>query len=170
MYLLYNVVFVSTTQHSKPAVVVIQSPSHVQLFATPWTAARQASLSLTISGSLPKLISIALMMPPSYLILWCCLLLLPSIFPSIRDFTNESAVHIRWPKCWSFNVSIIPSNEYSGLISFRVDWFDLLAVQGTFRSLFQHHSSRHQFFGTLPSLRSSSHNCVWPLGRPQPWL
>ena len=118
-------------------VVVVQSPSHVQLFATPWTEARQASLSLTISWSLPKLKSIALVMPSSHLILWCPLLLLPSIFPSIRDFSSESAVGIRWPKYWSLNFSISPSNKYSGLISLKIDWFDPLAVQETLRSLLQ---------------------------------
>ena len=93
-------------------------------------------------------------------------LLLPSIFPSIRDFSNELFVCIRWPKYWSFRISISPSSEYSGLISLKIDWFDLLAVQGTFRSLLQHHSSKVSFFGVLPSLPSSSHNHAWPLGRP----
>ena len=110
--------------------------------ATPWTAARQASLSLTISQSLPKLMSIACMMTSSYFILWSPPLLLPSIFPSIRVFPNESVLCIRWPKYWSFSFSISPSNEYSGLISFRSDWFDLLAVQGTLKSLLQHYSSK----------------------------
>ena len=106
----------------------VQSLSHVQLFATPWTAARQASLSFTISQSLLKLMSIELVMPFNHLVLWCPLLLLPSIFPSIRVFSNESVLHIRWPKDWSFSFSISPSNEYSGLISFRMDWLDPLAV------------------------------------------
>ena len=101
-----------------------------QLLVTPWTAARQASLSLTIYRSLPKFMSIASVMPSSHLILWHPLLL-PSIVPSIRDFSNKSAVHIRWPKSWSFSFSISPSKEYSGLISFKVDWFDLLAVYWT---------------------------------------
>ena len=118
-------------------IVVVQSPSHVQLFVTPWTAARQASISLTISWHLPKFIFIALVMASSHLIIWCPLLLLPSIFPSIRDFSNESSVHIRWPKYWSFSFSISPSSEYSGLISLKIDWFDLLAVQGTFGSLLE---------------------------------
>ena len=113
-----------------------------QLFVTPWTAACQASLSLIISWSLPKFLSIALVIPSSHLILWCPLLLLPSIFPGIRDFSSESAVHIRWPKYWSFSLSISPSNEYSGLISLKVVWFDLLAVQGTQRTFLQHHSSK----------------------------
>ena len=118
----------------------VQLSNHVQLFETPWTAAHQASLSLTISQSLPIFMSIALMMPCSHLILWHPLLLLPSIFPNIRVFSKESALHIRWPKYWSFSIS--PSNEYSGLISFRIDWFDLFAVQRTLKSLFQCHSSK----------------------------
>ena len=122
--------------------IVVQSPSHVQLFAPSGTMAHQASLSLTISRSLPKFLSIALVIPSSHLILWCPLFLLPSIFPSIRDFSNELAVCIKWPKYWSFSFSISPSNEYSGLISLKIDWFDLLAVQGIFRSLLQHHSSK----------------------------
>ena len=122
--------------------VVVQSSSCVQLFATSWTEARQASLSFTISQSLLKLMSIESMMPSNLLILCCPLLLLPSIYPSIRVFSNESFLCIRWPKYWSFSFSINPSNEYSGLISFRMDWLDLLAVQGTFKSLLQHHSSK----------------------------
>ena len=120
----------------------VQSLSHVRLFATPWTAARQASLSISNSWSLPKLMSIELVMPFNHLILYCPLFLLLLIFPSIRVFfSNESVVHIRWSKCWSFSFSISPSNEYSGLISFRKDWLDLLAVQGTLKSLLQYHSS-----------------------------
>ena len=110
--------------------------------ATPWTVAHQASLSFTISLSLLKLMSIKLMMPSNHLVLCCPLLLLPSICPSIRVFSNESALHLRWSKYWSFSFSSGPSNECSGLISFRIDWFDLLAVQGTFKSLLQHHSSK----------------------------
>ena len=110
-------------------------------FATPWTAACQASLSITSSQSLPKLTSIQLVMPTNNLIL-CRPLLLPSIFPNIRVFSNESVLRIRWPKYWSFSLSISPSNEYSGLISFRMDWLALLAVQGTLKSLLQHHSSK----------------------------
>ena len=141
----------------------VQSLSHVRLFVIPWTIPSQASLSLTISGSLPKLISIALMMPPSYLILWCCLLLLPSIFPCIRDFSKELAVHIRWPKCWSFSFSTSPSKEYPGLVSFKIDWFDLLVgLLGVFSSTTV---QRHQYFGILPSLLSRSNNCTWPLKR-----
>ena len=125
-----------------PIVVVVQSLSRVRLFATPWTAAHQASLSITNSQSLLKLMSIKLVMPFNHLILYCPFLLLPSIFPSIRVFSNESVLCIRWPKYWSISFSISPSNEYSGLISFRMDWFYLLAVQGTFKSLLQHHSSK----------------------------
>ena len=122
--------------------VAVQLLSCVWLFVTPWTAALQASLSFTIFRSLLKLMSIESVMPSNHLILCHPLLLLPSIFPSIRVFSNESALLIRWPKYWSFSFSISPSNEYSGLISFRMDWFDLLAVQGTLKSLLQNHSSR----------------------------
>ena len=120
----------------------VQSLSHVQLFATPWNTAHQASLSITNSQSLLKLMPIESVIPSNYLILCCPLLLLPSIFPSIWVFSNESVLHIRWPKYWSFSFSINPSNEYSGLISFRMDWLDLLAVQGTLKNLFQHHRSK----------------------------
>ena len=120
----------------------VQSLSHVWLFATPWTAACQASLSITYSWSLLKLMFTELVMPSNHLFFCCPLLLLPSIFPSIMVFSNESALHIRWPKYWSFSFSISPPNEYSGLISFRMDWLDLLAVQGTLKSLLQHHSSK----------------------------
>ena len=120
----------------------VQSLSRVQLFATPWIAARQASLSITNSRSSLKLMSIELVMPSSHLILCHPLLLLPPIPPSIRVFSNESALRMRWPKYWSFSLSIIPSKEHPGLISFRMDWSDLLAVQGTLKSLLQHHSSK----------------------------
>ena len=120
----------------------VQSLSCVWLFATPWTAALQASRSITNSWSLFKLISIESVMPSNHLILCHPLLLPPSIFPSIRVFSNESVLRIRWPKYWSFSFNISPSNEYSGLISFRMDWLDLLAVQGTLKSLLQHHSSK----------------------------
>ena len=120
----------------------VQSFSHVRLFAIPWTAAHQVSLSITSSQSLLKLLSITLVMPSNHLILCHPLLLLPSIFPSIRVFSSESVLHIRWPKYWSFSFSLNPSNEYSGLISFRMDWLDLLAVQETLKSLLQHHSSK----------------------------
>ena len=119
----------------------VQSLSRVQLFVTPWTVARQASLSITNSQSLLKLVSIESVLLSNRLILCCPLLLLPSVFPSIRVFSNESALHIRWPKYLSFSFSISPSNEYSGLISFRMDWLDL-AVQGTLKSLLQNHSSK----------------------------
>ena len=112
------------------------------ILATEWTAAVQASLSITNSWNLLKLRSIESVMPPNHLILCRSLLLLPSIFPSIRVFSNESVLHIRWSKYWSFSFRISPSNEYSGVISFRVDWLDLLAVQGTLKSLLQHHSSK----------------------------
>ena len=114
----------------------------VQLFATPWTAVCQASLSITTSWNSFRLMSIKSVMPSNHLILCHPLLLLPSIFPSIRVFLKESVLRIRWPKDWSFSFSTSPSNEYSGLISFRIDWFDLLAVQGTLKSLHQHHSSK----------------------------
>ena len=119
----------------------VQSLSHVRLFATPWTAARQASLSITNSRSLPKPMSIELVMPSNHLIL-CHPLLLPSVFPSIRVFSNDSALWIRRPNYWSFSFRISPSNEHPGLISFRMDWLDLRAVQGTLKSLLQHQSSK----------------------------
>ena len=119
----------------------VQSLRRVQLFVTPWTAPHQASLPFTTSQSLLKLMSIESVMPSNHLVLCRPLLLLPLIFPSIRVFSNESALHIRWPKYWSFSFSISPSNEYSGLISF-IDWLDLLAVQGTLESLLQYHGSK----------------------------
>ena len=123
-----------------------QSLSRVRLFATPWTAARQAFISITNSQSSPRPMSIESVMPSSHLILCCPLLLLPSIFPSIRVFSNESALHIRRTKYWSFSFTISPSNEYSGLISFRMGWLDLTAVQGTLKSLLQHHTSKASIF------------------------
>ena len=120
----------------------VQSLSCVRLFTTPWAAAHQASLSITNSQSLFKLMSIEPVMPSNHLIHCHPCLLLPSIFPSIRVFSNESDLHIRWPKYWGFSFSISPSNEYSGLISFRMDWLDLLVVQGTLKSVLQHHSSK----------------------------
>ena len=120
----------------------VQLLSHVRVFATPWTTAHQASPSITNSWSWPKLMSIESVTPSNYLILCCPLLLLPSIFPNIRVFSNESALHIRWSKYWSFSFNISPSNEHPGLMSFRMDWLDLLAVQGTLKSLLQHHSSK----------------------------
>ena len=120
--------------------VVVQPPSCVQLFAVTWTVAHQGSLSLTISRSLPKFMCIESVIPSSHLLLCHPLLLLPSIFPSIRDFSNELSLCIRWPKYWSFSFNISPSNEYSGLISLKIPWFHLLAAQGTLGSLLQHHS------------------------------
>ena len=120
----------------------VQSLSRVRLFATPWTAALQASLSITNSRSLLQIMSIESVMPSNHLVFCRPLLLPPSIFPSIRVFSNESVLRMRWPKNWSFSFSISLSNEYSGLISFRMDWLDLLAVQGTVKSLLQHHSSK----------------------------
>ena len=120
----------------------VQLLSRVRLFATPWTAAHEASLSITNSQSLFKLMSIESVMPSSHLILCRPLLLLPSIIPSIRIFSNESVLCIRWPKYWNVSFSVSPSNKYSVLISFRIDWLDLLAVQGTIKSLLQHHSSK----------------------------
>ena len=120
----------------------VQSFSHVQLFMTPWTAACQDSLSITNSWSLLKLMSIKSVMPSKYLVLCYLFLLLPSVFASISVFSNELALHIRWAKYWSFSFSISPSNEYSGLITFRIDWFDLLEVQGIFKILLQHQSSK----------------------------
>ena len=127
---------------SKSSLVVVQLLSCSQLFVTPWTAARQGSLSFTISWSFLKLMSIEAVTPSNHLLLCAPLLFLPSIFPSIRVFSNELDLHIRWPKYWSFSFSISPSNEYSGLISFRIDWFGFLAVQGILNSLLQHHSSK----------------------------
>ena len=124
------------------SVVFVQLLSYIRLFATTWNVAYQASMSFTISGSLPKFMSIESVMPLNHLILSPSMLLLSSIFPSIRVFSDESALHIRWPKYWSFSFNISPSNEYSGLISFSIDWFDCLTVQRTLKSLFQHHSSK----------------------------
>ena len=122
--------------------VLVQSLSHVWLFATLWTAANQAPLSSTISHSLLKFTSIELVMLSNHLILYCPLLILPSIFPSIRIFSNELALHIRWPKYCGISFNISPSHEYSGFIAFMIDWFDLLVVQGTLKSLLQHHNSK----------------------------
>ena len=134
--------FWSMATGSQYILISLQSLSGVQLFVTPWTAARKASLSSTNSRSLLKLMSIESEKPSNHLILCCPLLLLPSISPSIRVFSNESALRIRWPKYQSFSFSISPSNVYSGLISFRIDWLDLLAVQGTLNTLLQYHSSK----------------------------
>ena len=128
--------------HSHDIVAALQLLSHVWLFATLWTAANQAPLSSTISHSLLKFTSIELVMLSNHLILYCPLLVLPSIFPSIRIFSNELALHIRWPKYCGISFNISPSNEYSGFIAFMIDWFDLLVVQGTLKSLLQHHNSK----------------------------
>ena len=139
---IHNKVASMKTTNTNYSFSSVQLLSCVQLSATPWTAARQASLSITNSWSLPKLMPIESEMPSNHLILCRPLLLLPSIFPSIRVFSTESALHIRWPKYWSFSFNISPSNEHLGLISFRTDWLDLLAVQGTLKSLLQHYSSK----------------------------
>ena len=140
----------------------VQLLSCVRLFVTPWIAACQASLSITNSRSLLKLMPIELVMPSSQLILCCPLLLLPPIPPSIRVFSNESTLRMRWPEYWSFTFNISLSNEHPGLISFRMDWLDLLAVQGTLKSLLQ----KHQFFGAQLSSHSNSHIHTWPLENP----
>ena len=144
----------------------VQSLSHVWHFATPWIAARQASLSITISRSSFRLMSIELVMPSSHL--YHPLLLLPPIPPSIRVFSNESTLRMRWPKDWSFSFSISPSNEYSGLISFRVDWSYLLAVQGTLKSLLQHHTSKASILqlSAFFMWESNSHIHTWLLEKP----
>ena len=140
-------------------VVVVQLLSRVQLFVTPWMAGCQASLSFMIFQSLCKFMTIESVMQSSHLILCCPLLLLPAIFPSIRDFSNESSVCIRWTKYWRFSIS--PFSEYLGLISFRIDWFDLLAVQGTLKSLLQHHNIKASIFRCSASLWSTSHIYTW---------
>ena len=139
-------VTLSEVSSSVTSISSVQLLSRVRLYVTPWTAARQASLFITNSQSLLKLMSAESVMPSNRLILCRPLLLLPSILPSIRVFSNEAALHIRWPKDWSFSFSISPSSEYSGLISFRIDWLDLLAVQGTLKSLLQDHSSKASSF------------------------
>ena len=155
--------------HLKPAghifvqFSLVQPLSYVRLFVTPWTATRQTSLFITNSRSLLKLMSIELVMPFKHFILCRPLLLPTSIFPSIRVFFNESVLRIRWPKCWSFSFSISPFNEYPWLISFRIDWFDLLAVQGTLRSLIQHHSSKASIHWDSVYLQSNSHMHIWLL-------
>ena len=141
----------------------VQSLSRVRLFVTPWTAAHQASLSITNSQSPPKPMSIESVMPFNHLILCCPLLLLPSIFPSIRAFSSESDLHIRWPKYWSFSFNISTSNEHPGLLSFRIDWLDLLAVQGTRKSLTNTIVQEHQFFSAQLSLQVNSHIYTWLL-------
>ena len=140
-----------------------------RLFATPWTPACQASLSITNSWSSLKFTSIESVMPLSHLILCRPLLLLPPIPPSIRVFSNESTLRMRWPKHWSFSLSTIPSKEQLSLISFRMDWLDVLAVQGTLKSFLNTTVQKHQFFGTQHSSQSNTHIHTWPLEKPQPW-
>ena len=147
-----SLMFTLVHVYCTPQFSSVQSLSRVRLFATPWIAARQGSLSITNSWSLLKFMSVESMMQYNHFILYRHLLLLPSIFPSIRVFSNESTLCMRWPKCWSFSFSISPSNEYLGLISFRVDWLALLAVQGTLKSLLQTTVQKHQFFDTHLSL------------------
>ena len=153
---------VNTTQGS----IVFQLLSRVWLFATPRTTAHKVSLVFTISLSFVKLMSIESVMPSNRLILCCPLLLLPSIFPSIRVFSNELALCNRWPKYWNFSFSISPSKEYPGLTSFKIDWFDLLAVQGLSRIFSSITVWKHQFFSVLPSLWSSIHIHMWLLEKP----
>ena len=164
---IYIYIYIYIYTHTHTIFVVVQLLSCVQLSVTSWTVAHQASLSLTISWSLPKFISIELVMPSNHLILCHPLLLLPSIFPSIRIFSNELALCIRWSKFWSFSFSICPSNEYSGLIFFSIDWFDLLAVQGPSRLFSSTTTQKRQFFDAQPSLLwSSSHTRTWLLEGP----
>ena len=144
----------------------VQSLNCVWFFVTPWITAHQASLSITNSQSSPKLMSIELVMPSSHLILCCPLLLLPPIPPSIRVFSNESTLLMRWPKYWSFSLSISPSNEHPGLVSFRMDCLDLLAAQGTLKSLLQRHSSKASILWHSVFLESNSHIHTWPLEKP----
>ena len=147
--------------------VVVHLLTHVRLFVTPWTAAWQASLSFTVSQSLLKLMSIESVMPSNHLILCYPLLLLPSIIPSIRVFSNELALHIRWPKYWSFSFSTSPSNEQSGLISFRTDWFEFKGLSRVFSSITV---QKHPFFHAQPSLWSNYHILIWLLEKTKFWL
>ena len=144
----------------------VRSISRVRLFVTPWIAAHQASLSMTNSWSSLKLMPIESVMPSSHLIPCHPFLLLSPIPPRIRVFSNESTLPMRWPEYWSFSFSISPSKEHPGLICFRMDWMDLLAVQGTLRNLLQHHSSKHQFLSAQLSSQSNSHIHTWPLEKP----
>ena len=164
-----NISTLSCLQHTgRNSHSSVQSLSRVQLFAIPWIAAHQAFLSITNSGSLPKLMFIESVVPSNHLMLYHPLLLLPSIFPSIRVFSTESALHIRWPKYWSFSFSISPSSEYSGLIYFRVDWFNL-AVQGTLKHLLQHHSSKASIRPSVFFMVQLSHPYMTTL-KPLLWL
>ena len=144
----------------------VQLLSHVQLFATPWISARQDTLSVTNSRSLLRLLSIESVMPSSHLILYHPLLLLTSVFPSISAFSNESVLCINWPKYGSFSFNISPSNEYPGLISFRMDWLDLLAVRGTLKSLLQHHSSKASILQHSTFFTVQLHIYTWPQEKP----
>ena len=146
--------------------VVVQSLRHVQLFVTPWIAAQQSSLSLNISWSLLTLMSIESVMPSDHLILCCPVLFLPSIFPSIRVFSNEMDLGIRWPRYWTFSISISPSNEYSGLISIRIDCLISLQSKGLSRVFSNTTVQKHQFFGAQPSLWSNSHIHTWLMEKP----
>ena len=159
-----EVFIIEETGHQKPHQSV-QSLSRVRLFATPWIAARQASLSITNSRSLPRLTPMDSVMPSSHLILCCPLLILPPIPPSIRVFSNESTLHMKWPKYWSFSFSIIPSKEHPGLISFRTDWMSLQS-KGLSRVFSNTTVQKHQFFGAQPSSQSNSHIHTWPLQKP----
>ena len=169
MYVFVNVILTHSTLLS-PSVQFssVQSLSRVQLFVTPWIAAHQASLSITNSRSSLKLTSIESVMPSSHLILCRPLLLLSPIPPSIRIFSNESPLHMRWPKYWSFSFSISPSKEHTGLISFRMDWLDLLSVQGTLKSLLQHHSSKASILqgSAFFTVVHDSHIHTWPQEKP----
>ena len=149
-----------------PILSSVKLLSRVWLFAIPWTAAHQVSLSITSFWSLLKLMSIESVMPSNHLILCRSLLLPPSIFPSIRVSSNQSVLHIRWLKYWSFSFGISPSNEYSGLISFRMDWLDLFAVQGTLKSLLKHHSSKASILQCSAFIKSNSHIHTWLLKKP----
>ena len=144
----------------------VQSLSSAQLFATPWITARQVSLPITNTQCPPKPMSIESVIPSNHLTLCCPLLLLPSIFPTIWVFSNELALHIRWPKYWSFSFNLSPSNEHPGLISFRMDWLDLLAVQRISRVFSNTTVQKHQFFSAQLSLQSNSHIHTWPLEKP----
>ena len=146
-------------------IVVVQSLNPVRLFLTPWTIALQTPLSSTISQSLLKFTSFESVMLSNHLILCCTVLFLPSNFPNITAFSNESALSIRWLKYWSFSLGNRPTNEYSGLISFSIDWFDLLEVQRTLKNLLQHHNLKASILGSQPSLRSTSHIRVWLLNK-----
>ena len=155
---------------TKVSINTVQSLSHVQLFTIPWTEASQAPLSITNSGSLLRLKSIKSVMPPKHLILCRPLLLLPSIFPNIKVFLNKSVLCIRWPKYWSLSFSISPSNEYLGLISFRMDWFISLMSKGLSTVFSNTTVQKHQFFSIQLSLQSKSHIYTWILERPSLWL